>query len=542
MVISVQSNGGANGTSDDAATGNSGHKISGKAHNTAAATPGGGASTNNSSKKMMKRFKKDPKKLSPSAYTGTRPPPHSETIDEESSAAAAAAAAGDHSSATSTDSSIHSSHSATSKLTKIGQRLRDSCRNLRAKHSSGGGHCPDDYTSIQAHNESQRSKHYVPMDFSGKEGGRIVDLSDLPGNCPTKEGYTYFRRKCMSANVKNLLTETQDTVHLTQPWFHKGVGRDLSQKILATHAIDGLFLVRNSSVAGGFVISYYFAGKTHHSQALPDATDGCATYSLDEGRTRFFDLLQMVEYYQLNRGTLSHRLTHYVVSLENAISMGYDVKTKPATKPRPAAASAASAAAATATAANKPAVTAAAAAKPTAAAAAPLAKKPQSPPSPELTKNGSKLCEPSLSPSSNGGGEASSTASSDMSSSVPTAATAANGGCTPLHCESRAAVTSSTDVVTSHESVQPKETCHVVSSTQNGAISAAAAAETSAKAVASSNGVNGSCLLAVVNGNGACADETDESAHHINNNNTKGGGEATAADKDEENASKNGHQ
>ena len=86
--------------------------------------------------------------------------------------------------------------------------------------------------------ESLRSKNYVPMDFSGREG-RICDLSDVPGNQPTKDGYTYFRRKCLSGNVKNLLTETQSNVHKKQPWFHKGVGRDASQKILATHAIDG---------------------------------------------------------------------------------------------------------------------------------------------------------------------------------------------------------------------------------------------------------------------------------------------------------------
>jgi len=232
---------------------------------------------------------------------------------------------GDQSSATSTDSSTRSSQSAASKLSKIGQRLRDSCRNLRAKHGSGGsGNGPDDYTSISAHNESQKSKHYVPMDFTNREG-RIVDFSDLPGHCPTKEGYTYFRRKCMQSNVSGLLTETQDTIHLSQPWFHKGVSRDLSQKILSTHAVDGAFLVRNSSVSGGFVISYYFGGKSHHAQALPDAIDGCVTYSLDDGRTRFFDLLQMVEFYQLNRGTLSHRLTHYVVSKDTAIALGYDV-------------------------------------------------------------------------------------------------------------------------------------------------------------------------------------------------------------------------
>ena len=46
--------------------------------------------------------------------------------------------------------------------------------------------------------------------------------------------------------------------------------------------------------------------------------DGCVTYSIDDCRTRFFDLLQMVEFYQLNRGSLSTRLTHYIVSLESA--------------------------------------------------------------------------------------------------------------------------------------------------------------------------------------------------------------------------------
>lgn len=86
--------------------------------------------------------------------------------------------------------------------------------------------------------ESLRSKHYVPMDFSGPEG-RIVDIADLPGNQPTKEGYTYFRRKCLPGNVKNLLTECQSTIHKSQPWFHRGVGRDAAQRILATHSVDG---------------------------------------------------------------------------------------------------------------------------------------------------------------------------------------------------------------------------------------------------------------------------------------------------------------
>ena len=46
-------------------------------------------------------------------------------------------------------------NSASSKLSKIGRRIRDSCRHLRGKHPSGGA-CsqPEDYGSLQAPNVS----------------------------------------------------------------------------------------------------------------------------------------------------------------------------------------------------------------------------------------------------------------------------------------------------------------------------------------------------------------------------------------------------
>ena len=34
-----------------------------------------------------------------------------------------------------------------------------------------------------------------------------------------------------------------------------------------------------------------------------------AFYSLDEGKTRFFDIMQMVEFYTLNQGALNTRLS-----------------------------------------------------------------------------------------------------------------------------------------------------------------------------------------------------------------------------------------
>src|SRR5688572_28091305 len=38
-------------------------------------------------------------------------------------------------------------------------------------------------------------------------------------------------------------------------------------------------------------------------------------YSLDQGKTRFYDLLQLVEFYQLNQGCLPCRLTYYIVQM-----------------------------------------------------------------------------------------------------------------------------------------------------------------------------------------------------------------------------------
>ena len=66
------------------------------------------------------------------------------------------------------------------------------------------------------------------------------------------------------------LTETQATVHRSQAWYHAAIARDKANKILAHHInTDGVFLVRESSVAGGFVISMTAANKTIHSQVLP---------------------------------------------------------------------------------------------------------------------------------------------------------------------------------------------------------------------------------------------------------------------------------
>lgn len=77
-----------------------------------------------------------------------------------------------------------------------------------------------------------------------------------------------------------------------------------------------LFLVRESSVQGGFVISFFFNNRVYHTPVMPHVhpTSQAVTYSLDEGKTKFYDLLQLVEFYQLNKGTLCSKLTHFVIN------------------------------------------------------------------------------------------------------------------------------------------------------------------------------------------------------------------------------------
>jgi len=175
---------------------------------------------------------------------------------------------------------------------------------------------------VQLPNESVRSKVYVAMDFSNKsQGGRILDNPREVQSCAksvaaAKDGYLPFRRR-VAASVADRLTPTQSTVHTHQPWYHGGMNRDRANKVLQAHvAADGVFLVRESSVAGGFVISFTTQGKNIHSQVLPLATPEGVVYSMDDGKTKFFDLLQVVEFHQLNPGCLPTRLLHYLAAPE----------------------------------------------------------------------------------------------------------------------------------------------------------------------------------------------------------------------------------
>lgn len=58
-----------------------------------------------------------------------------------------------------------------------------------------------------------------------------------------------------------------------------------------------------------------------HAQISPilDPLAERTVYSLDNGVTKFYDILQLIEFYQLNAGCLPTRLTHYVVQNGNTV-------------------------------------------------------------------------------------------------------------------------------------------------------------------------------------------------------------------------------
>lgn len=102
-------------------------------------------------------------------------------------------------------------------------------------------------------------------------------------------------------------------LHMAQPWFHSKLSRDEAHRLITQQGlIDGVFLLRDSqSNPNTFVLSLCHTQRIKHFQILPVDEEGELFYSLDDGHTRFADLIQLVEFYQLNRGVLPCKLKHH---------------------------------------------------------------------------------------------------------------------------------------------------------------------------------------------------------------------------------------
>ncbi|XP_044309256.1 growth factor receptor-bound protein 10 isoform X1 [Varanus komodoensis] len=158
----------------------------------------------------------------------------------------------------------------------------------------------------------------VAMDFSGQIG-RVIENPAEAQSAALEEGHAWRKRSTrmnILGSQSPLHPSTLSTViHRTQHWFHGRISREESHRIIKQQGlVDGLFLLRDSqSNPKAFVLTLCHHQKIKHFQILPCEDDGQIFFSLDDGNTKFTDLIQLVEFYQLNKGILPCKLKHHCI-------------------------------------------------------------------------------------------------------------------------------------------------------------------------------------------------------------------------------------
>ncbi|XP_036740162.2 growth factor receptor-bound protein 14 isoform X2 [Manis pentadactyla] len=158
----------------------------------------------------------------------------------------------------------------------------------------------------------------VAMDFSGQKS-RVIENPTEALSVAVEEGLAWRKKGCLrlathgSPTASLQSSATNMGIHRSQPWFHHKISRDEAQRLIIQQGlVDGVFLVRDSqSNPKTFVLSMSHGQKIKHFQIIPVEDDGDMFHTLDDGHTRFTDLIQLVEFYQLNKGVLPCKLKHY---------------------------------------------------------------------------------------------------------------------------------------------------------------------------------------------------------------------------------------
>ncbi|KPP67661.1 growth factor receptor-bound protein 7-like [Scleropages formosus] len=160
----------------------------------------------------------------------------------------------------------------------------------------------------------------VAMDFSGKAGGRVIENPKEAQHAEQEEGLAWRVKwdggeqggeRHWGSELETFLLFMR-SIHQTQPWFHGGVSRGEAQRLIEEQGlVDGMFLIRDSQQhAKCFVLSLCYKLKTKHYLIIPCEEGGRNYYTMDDGVTLFIDLLQLVEFHQINRGILPVCLKH----------------------------------------------------------------------------------------------------------------------------------------------------------------------------------------------------------------------------------------
>ncbi|XP_072502404.1 growth factor receptor-bound protein 7 isoform X4 [Notamacropus eugenii] len=153
----------------------------------------------------------------------------------------------------------------------------------------------------------------VAMDFSG-HAGRVIENPREALSAALEEAQAWRKKTNHRYSLPNPCPGSvlSSAIHRSQPWFHGRISREDTQRLIGQQGlVDGVFLVRESQRnPQGFVLSLCHLQKVKHYLILPSEEEGRLYFSMDEGQTRFTDLLQLVEFHQLNRGILPCPLRH----------------------------------------------------------------------------------------------------------------------------------------------------------------------------------------------------------------------------------------
>lgn len=110
-------------------------------------------------------------------------------------------------------------------------------------------------------------------------------------------------------------TRTHARLH-EHPWFFANMCREEATSRLSKYVyLDGVFLVRSSKRnPDALVLSFVHRMHVMHVQIRQMECDYTCYWTLDEGKTRFYDILQLVEFHQLNYGFLPTKLRYFLTT------------------------------------------------------------------------------------------------------------------------------------------------------------------------------------------------------------------------------------
>ncbi|XP_075578832.1 growth factor receptor-bound protein 7 [Pelecanus crispus] len=154
----------------------------------------------------------------------------------------------------------------------------------------------------------------VAMDFSGCTG-RVIENPTEVLTVALEEAQAWRKKTTHRYSLPAACQSSplSAAIHRTQPWFHGRISREDTQQLIGRQGlVDGVFLVRESQRnPKGFVLSLCHLQRVKHYLILPSEEEGQLYFTMDDGQTRFADLIQLVEFHQINRGILPCKLRHY---------------------------------------------------------------------------------------------------------------------------------------------------------------------------------------------------------------------------------------